>query len=89
MFDAGPRGGRKEAADEQENKEKGMRYKVFIPTGEHRVFFITAESELGAIAQASRRDALGGTFDAIEYAESSNHDPAWAEVWKGLGGAGA
>jgi len=54
-----------------------MRYKVFIPTGEHRVFLVTANSELGAIAKAHDRDARGA-FDEIDHIESSEFDPAFA-----------
>lgn len=84
MFDAGARGGRTEAVGDTENEAKGMRYKVFIPTGEHEVFFIDAANEDEAITQAEARSALGGMFAAIEYVERSDHDPPFAVPTKVL-----
>ena len=57
-----------------------MRYRVYVPTGEHYVFVVDAANEDEAIANAQARDALGGIFDAVEYVEKSDLDPPFATL---------
>ncbi len=60
-----------------------MRYKVYIPTGQHKVFYTEAKTESEAIDAALRQDAQAvGYPDApeIEYTESSDCDPPFATL---------